>query len=117
VPRDPFGHVQLDKVNPGAWFSEQLAGRLGAEKVMVQKSGYFSRSAAPNADDLGLIHTCTEFAVQCALSGEAGVVGQDEEQGGALRAIEFDRIKGGKRFDPAVRWYADMLAEIAQPAG
>jgi len=117
VPRDPFGHVQLDKVNPGAWCSEQLAGRLGAEKVMVQKSGYFSRSAAPNADDLGLIHTCTEFAVQCALSGEAGVVGQDEEQGGALRAIEFDRIKGGKRFDPAVRWYADMLAEIAQPAG
>jgi pyrophosphate--fructose-6-phosphate 1-phosphotransferase len=117
VPRDPFGHVQLDKVNPGAWFSEQLAGRLGAEKVMVQKSGYFSRSAAPNADDLGLIHTCTDFAVQCALSGESGVVGQDEEQGGQLRAIEFDRIKGGKRFDPAVRWYADMLAEIAQPAG
>ncbi|HET6729087.1 MAG TPA: pyrophosphate--fructose-6-phosphate 1-phosphotransferase [Jiangellaceae bacterium] len=116
VPRDPFGHVQLDKVNPGAWFSEQLAERLGAEKVMVQKSGYFSRSAAPNADDLGLIHTCTDFAVQCALSGEAGVVGQDEEQGGALRAIEFDRIKGGKRFDPAVRWYAEMLAEIAQPS-
>ncbi|HJU98741.1 MAG TPA: pyrophosphate--fructose-6-phosphate 1-phosphotransferase [Jiangellaceae bacterium] len=116
VPRDPFGHVQLDKVNPGAWFGEQLSGRLGAEKVMVQKSGYFSRSAAPNDDDLGLIRSCTEFAVQCALSGEAGVVGQDEEHAGQLRAIEFDRIKGGKRFDPAVRWYADMLAEIAQPA-
>ena len=25
VPRDPFGHVQLDKVNPGQWFGEQFA--------------------------------------------------------------------------------------------
>src|SRR5690606_35242552 len=45
VPRDPFGHVKLDKVNPGAWFAKQFAERLGAEKVNVQKSGYFSRSA------------------------------------------------------------------------
>ena len=44
VQRDPFGHVQLDKVNPGAWFAKQFAEKLGAEKVMVQKSGYFSRS-------------------------------------------------------------------------
>ncbi len=117
VPRDPFGHVQLDSVNPGAWFANQFAERLGAEKVMVQKSGYFSRSAAANADDLQLIHTFTDFAVECALSGEAGVVGQDEDQGGQLRAIEFDRINGGKRFDPAVRWYADMLADIGQPVG
>ena len=27
VPRDPFGHVQLDKVNPGAWFGKQFAHR------------------------------------------------------------------------------------------
>ena len=44
VPRDPFGHVQLDKVNPGAWFAKQFAELLGAEKTMVQKIGYFSRS-------------------------------------------------------------------------
>ena len=29
VPRDPFGHVKLDKVNPGAWFAKQFAERLG----------------------------------------------------------------------------------------
>src|SRR5690606_32844578 len=45
VARDPFGHVRLDDINPGAWFAKQFAERLGAEKVMVQKSGYFSRSA------------------------------------------------------------------------
>ena len=30
VPIDPFGHVQLDKVNPGAWFAKQFAELLGA---------------------------------------------------------------------------------------
>ena len=34
----PFGHVKLDKVNPGAWFAKQFAELLGAEKTMVQKS-------------------------------------------------------------------------------
>jgi len=62
VPRDPFGHVKLDKVNPGAWFGKQFADKLGAEKVMVQKSGYFSRSAASNEADLELIGRCTGLA-------------------------------------------------------
>ena len=48
VTRDPFGHVQIDKINPGAWFAKQFAEQLGADKVLVQKSGYFSRSAAAN---------------------------------------------------------------------
>jgi len=38
VPRDAFGHVKLDAVNPGKWFGEQFARMLGAEKVLVQKS-------------------------------------------------------------------------------
>ena len=49
VARDPFGHVKIDKVNPGAWFASKFAERLDAQKVMVQKSGYFSRSAAASA--------------------------------------------------------------------
>jgi pyrophosphate--fructose-6-phosphate 1-phosphotransferase len=117
VARDPFGHVMLDKINPGAWFGEQFAAKLGAEKVMVQKSGYFCRSAAPNPEDLELIRTCVDHAVDCALRGEGGVVGHDEDSDGQLRAIEFDRIKGGKRFDPTVDWFADLLADIGQPAG
>ena len=56
VARDPFGHVKIDKINPGAWFASKFAERLGAQKVMVQKSGYFSRSAAAaNQRDLDLI--------------------------------------------------------------
>jgi pyrophosphate--fructose-6-phosphate 1-phosphotransferase len=114
VPRDPFGHVQLDKVNPGAWFAEQFADQLGAEKVLVQKSGYFARSAAANAADLALIRDCTRYAVDAALRGESGVVGQDEERDDVLRAIEFDRIRGGKAFDPATDWFTTLLADLGQ---
>ncbi len=116
VPRDPFGHVKIDKINPGAWFADQFAARVGAEKVMVQKSGYYSRSAAANADDLRLIKSCTDLAVECALRHEGGLIGHDEERGGRLRAIEFDRIKGGKAFEPATPWFADLLSAIGQPA-
>ncbi len=115
VARDPFGHVKIDKVNPGAWFASKFAEKLDAQKVMVQKSGYFSRSAAANQRDLELIKSMTDFAVDSALRGEPGVIGQDEEQGDVLRAIEFDRIKGGKPFDITEPWFADLLDGIGQP--
>jgi diphosphate-dependent phosphofructokinase len=114
VPRDPFGHVELDKVNPGQWFAKQFAAELGADKVLVQKSGYFSRSAAANSADLELIRACTTYAVTAALRGESGVVGQDEERGGELRAIEFERIAGGKAFDVSVPWFTDLLRDLGQ---
>jgi diphosphate-dependent phosphofructokinase len=116
VPRDPFGHVKLDKINPGAWFASKFAELLGAEKVMVQKSGYFSRSAAANERDLELIKTMTTLAVDSALRGEPGVIGNDEERGDELRAVEFERIKGAKPFDITQDWYLQMLAGIGQPA-
>ncbi len=116
VPRDPFGHVKLDKINPGAWFASKFAELLRAEKVMVQKSGYFSRAAPANDRDLALIKTMTVLAVDSALRGESGVIGNDEERGDELRAIEFERIKGGKPFDITRDWYQEMLAGIGQPA-
>jgi pyrophosphate--fructose-6-phosphate 1-phosphotransferase len=115
VARDAFGHVKLDTINPGAWFGKQFAERLGAEKVMVQKSGYFSRSAAANAADLRLIQSMTDLAVECALRGEAGVIGHDIERGGVLRAIEFSRIAGGKPFDTSESWFTALLDGIGQP--
>ena len=115
VPRDPFGHVKLDVINPGQWFAKQFAGLIGAEKVMVQKSGYFSRSAAANAKDLELIKSMTDFAVDCALRGEAGLIGHDEENGDVLAAIAFPRIKGGKHFDVTAPWFGELLASIGQP--
>ena len=114
VPRDPFGHVQLDKINPGQWFAKKFAVELGAEKVLVQKSGYFARSAAANAADLELIRSCTDYAVQAALRGESGVVGQDEERGDELRVIEFERIAGGKKFDTSVGWFKNLLQDLGQ---
>ena len=114
VPRDPFGHVKLDKINPGQWFAERFAEEIGAEKVLVQKSGYFSRSAPANAADRKLIDECTRHAVDAALSGQPGVIGHDEERGGEMRAIEFDRIKGGKAFDITTPWFTELLTDLGQ---
>src|SRR5690554_848983 len=114
VQRDPFGHVKLDTINPGQWFAKQFAERLGAEKVMVQKSGYFSRAAAANPEDLRLIKSMTDLAVQVALEGGSGVIGHDEEAGDVLRAIEFPRIAGGKAFDTTQPWFGELMAGIGQ---
>ncbi len=114
VPRDPFGHVRLDAVNPGQWFAQQFAGRVGAEKTMVQKSGYFSRSAPANANDLALIREMVLVAVEAAIAGASGVVGHDEGRGDELRSIEFDRIAGGKAFDTDVEWFQEVLRRTGQ---
>jgi pyrophosphate--fructose-6-phosphate 1-phosphotransferase len=117
VPRDAFGHVKLDAVNPGKWFAEQFADMIGAEKVLVQKSGYFSRAAASNDDDIELIKRCCHLAVDCALKAESGVIGEDEDRGDELRAIEFERIAGGKPFDIDQPWFEKLLKTIGQPKG
>jgi pyrophosphate--fructose-6-phosphate 1-phosphotransferase len=114
VERDPFGHVKLDTINPGAWFAKQFAELIGAEKVMVQKSGYFSRSARANAEDLRLIKSMVDLAVECALKGESGVIGHDEEDGDRLKAVPFPRIAGGKAFDIDQEWFRELMAGIGQ---
>jgi len=117
VPRDAFGHVKIDQINPGAWFGKQFGPMIGAEKVLVQKSGYFARSAAANQRDLDLIQECVVIAVDSALAGVSGLVGHDEEQANQLRAIEFHLIKGGKAFDTNQDWFEDSLRTIGQPKG
>ncbi len=117
VPRDAFGHVKLDAVNPGKWFGEQFAEMLGAEKVLVQKSGYFARAAPANADDLRLIKSCTDLAVDCAVVRESGVIGHDEDDRNILRAIDFTRIAGGKPFNIDTPWFEELLESIGQPKG
>jgi pyrophosphate--fructose-6-phosphate 1-phosphotransferase len=117
VPRDAFGHVKLDAVNPGKWFAEQFADMIGAEKVLIQKSGYFSRAAASNQDDIELIKACCDLAVDSALSRVSGVIGEDEDQGDKLRAIEFDRIAGGKPFNIDEPWFEELLDAVGQTKG
>ena len=117
IPRDAFGHIKLDAINPGKWFGEQFAAMLGAEKTLVQKSGYFARASAANIEDIRLIKSCADLAVECAMRRESGVMGHDEDNGGVLRAIEFPRIKGGKPFDIDTPWFNQTLTEIGQPKG
>ena len=114
VPRDAFGHVKLDAVNPGQWFAKQFAAMIGAEKTLVQKSGYYSRASAANPEDLRLIKSCVDLAVECAGRSEGGVIGHDEDQGGILRAIEFPRIKGGKPLNIEAPWVVALLEDIGQ---
>ena len=117
VPRDAFGHVKLDAINPGKWFGQQFAKMLNAEKVLVQKSGYFSRAAPANAEDLRLIKSCTDLAVECAFKREGGVIGHDDDRNFVLCAIEFERIKGGKPFDIDTPWFGELLEAIGQSKG
>jgi diphosphate-dependent phosphofructokinase len=114
VKRDAFGHVRLDEINPGQWFSKRFAKLLRAEKTLVQKSGYFARSAAPNDKDLELIMATADMAVQAAINGESGVIGMDEDEHDKLNVINFSRIKGGKPFDIKLPWFQQMLNEIGQ---
>ena len=117
IERDAFGHVKIDKINVGDWFSKRFAKLIGAERTLVQKSGYFARSAAANKEDLDLIRAMVDLAVACGLKGESGVIGHDDEADGKLCAIAFARIKGGKHFDPKTPWFRTLLSEIGQVTG
>ena len=115
VPVDAFGHPRLDKVNVGQYVGRKFGDLLGAEKVQVFKSGYFARSAAPCKKDLRLIEKCARKAVECALAGESGVVGPDENAAAKIRACEFSRVRGGKPFNVRKGSFRKMLSEIGQP--
>lgn len=112
IERDAFGHVRLDDLNPGKWFAKEFSKRLKANKVLIQKSGYFSRSAKANAKDLKLIFDCADLAMVSAINGKSGVVGLDEDNNNHLSCIDFKRIKGGKPFDINQSWYTQMIDEI-----
>lgn len=114
VPLDAFGYPKLDKVNAGEWIGKKLAELIGAEKLLVQKSGYFARSAMAGDDDLSLIGDMVEHAVDMAILGRSGVVGNDDENNGTLSLIGFDRIKSEKPFDLTVLWFKRMMKEIGQ---
>ena len=114
VPRDAFGHVRLDDINPGKWFAKQFAKALDADKTLIQKSGYFARSAKPGERDLDLIKKSAFLAAEFALHGESGLVGLDDNNDGKLGLIDLQLIKGGKEFDTNQSWFQNMLITIGQ---
>ena len=117
VQYDAFGHPRLDTLNPGKWFASQLKDKLDADKVLVQKSGYFARSAAPNEQDLELIKKSAAAAAEYAIAGQSGVAGLDEDANDEMSCIAFPRIKGGKPFDIDEPWFGELLEAIGQPKG
>ena len=111
IKYDAFGHVRLDEINPGKWFSNIFKKELNADKVLVQKSGYFARSAKPNKEDLKLIKDSASLAVKCAIEGnKSGVIGLKDH----LRLIDFSLIKGGKPFNYNEEWFKKLTEEINQ---
>ena len=113
VKRDAFGHLRLDELNPGQWYASYFKKHLKCDKVLVQKSGYFSRSSAPNKEDLQLIFDHADFAVKTAIEGNSGVIGIDQENN-KLSCIAFARIKGNKPFNVNAKWFIDLKKEINQ---
>ena len=111
IRKDAFGHVRLDEINPGIWYSNYFKNKLRCDKVLVQKSGYFSRSAAPNKEDIELINNHTKLAVDCALESKSGVIGIDDTND-KLSCINFNRIKGGKPFNTNTDWFKKLLEDI-----
>ena len=114
IPRDAFGHIRLDEINPGQWFAEKLRFELKADKVLVQKSGYFSRSSPSSNEDLDIIFKTVEIAIDNAMDGKSGVVGFDEEEDNKLTCINFNRIKGGKPLNIKLDWFLKMMKKIGQ---
>ena len=114
VPRDAFGHVRLDDINPGQWFAKQFSEALGADKTLIQKSGYFARSAKPGSRDLDLFKKSAFIAAEFALKGKSGLVGLDENNNGELGLIDLQLIEGSKKFDTHQSWFSNMLKEIGQ---
>lgn len=114
VKRDAFGHVKIDTINVGNWFQKHFAKLLKADRSMVQKSGYYARSAPANYEDLRLIQSMVDLAVESGLNKVSGVTGHDEDQGGRLRVIEFPRIKGGKAFDLSTPWFHEVMDYMGQ---
>ena len=116
---DPAGSVHAQAVRARAAASELATltrtrkdAALHAMADALEK--HSPEVLAANAADLALIRDCTAFAVGAALRGESGVVGHDEGRGGELRAIEFDRIAGGKAFDSSAPWFTELLGDIGQ---
>jgi pyrophosphate--fructose-6-phosphate 1-phosphotransferase len=114
VARDAFGHIKLDTINPGEWLANAFADKIGAEKKLVQKSGYFARSAKANEIDLQIIRESATLAVQCAGEGKSGVIGYDEDNDNKLACINFSRIKGGKPFNVKNPEFLALLRAIGQ---
>ena len=111
VEKDAFGHIRLDSVNAAKWFSELVSQKIDFDRILIQKSGYFSRSAAPSSNDLEYIFKICDFAFDNALKSNSGLVGEDERTD-QLSCIDFNEIKGDKNLDINSQWFLELIDRI-----
>ena len=112
IKKDAFGHYRLDELNAGKWFAKYFKSKLLADKVLVQKSGYFARSSSPNKEDLDLIFKFCDFAVENAILEKNGVIGEDIENENKLTCINFNRIRGDRPFEISSKWFKEMSQDF-----
>jgi len=112
IKKDAFGHYRLDELNAGKWFAKYFKSKLLADKVLVQKSGYFARSSYPNKEDLDLIFKLCDFAVESAILEKNGVIGEDIENENKLTCIDFNRIRGDRPFEISSKWFKEMSQDF-----
>eukprot|EP00760_Papus_ankaliazontas_P031265 PhM_4_TR521/c0_g1_i1/m.38650/K00895/pfp, PFP; diphosphate-dependent phosphofructokinase len=99
-----------------SWFAAKLKTGIGAEKVLIQRSGIYVRASPCLEEDRALIQSMVDIAVQSSLYTDlCGCVGHDETHDGRLRVIDIPCLKGAKKFDVSVPWFVELLAAIGQP--
>ena len=111
IQKDAFGHIKLDLINTAKWFSEVISKKINFDRILIQKSGYFARSAAPSDDDLEYIFKICDFAFKNALESNSGIIGEDERTG-ELSCIDFNDIRGDKGLDINSKWFLDLVDKI-----
>ena len=111
IDRDAFGHIKLDSIDTGRWLSKFLSQRMRIDRVLIQKSGYFSRSSSPNQSDLDYIFKICDFGFNEAIKGNSGVAGENQKTN-KLECIDFNDIKGDKRLDIQSDWFKSLNNRI-----
>tara|TARA_Y100001968_G_C19066188_1_gene576100 strand:- start:130 stop:705 length:576 start_codon:yes stop_codon:yes gene_type:complete len=109
---DAFGHIKLDSIDTGKWLSELISKEMRIDKVLVQKSGYFSRSSAPSQDDINYIFKICDFGFKQAIQGNSGVAAEDQRTD-VLACIDFNEIKGDKKLNIQSNWFKKLDREIS----
>ena len=106
--KDAFGHIKLDSVNAAKWFSSTISKYIDFDRILIQKSGYFARSASPNEEELKYIFKVCDFAYESALMGKSGVSAIDERKD-KLHCIDFNDIKGDKGLNVESDWFLKLI--------
>ncbi len=81
------------------------------DRVLIQKSGYFSRSSSPNQSDLDYIFKICDFGFNEAIKGNSGVAGENQKTN-KFECIDFNDIKGDKRLDIQSDWFKSLNNRI-----